>query len=748
VLSKALARGFDEGRLRSLLTVFFLALAIPTGVLIWQAYSQLKWEAFHQYRGMAEELTRRINANLVDAIETSEARSFADYSFLVVSGDPSANFLQQSALSAYPVPKAVPGLLGYFQVGSNGEFSTPILPERSSPAEQYGISNAEYKQRRALASDLHAVLSNNKLVEHRVAAADIATPPVATVREAVAGAATPKQARSGGVSPPGRLATNKTSPQDTGKSEDQLSATETTFADFTDEQEAISSSSQTPTSQQAFDKLKEPRPSAYFESAESDDRDVAFTAVQESRERDYSLGRVADLKLDSAYQKKSADLELAQQEQKNAPAPSQNAARLTRREQTSQAEHASKVARKREDHPVDGEDLRISTFESEIDPLEFSLLDSGHFVLFRSVWREGERFIQGMLLAQRGFIDGAIDIPFQNAALSAMSVLIVAYQDDVLSTASGGQNASYTSKSGELDGALLYRDRLAAPFGSLEVIYTIKQLPPGPGARILAWVSLVLGLVLTSGFYGLYRMSLRQIRFARQQQNFVSAVSHELKTPLTSIRMYGEMLKEGWAGEEKKQQYYEFIYDESERLTRLISNVLQLANISHNEPQLEMKPIVVAEIMAGIESKISTQVQRAQFELAFLRDRESDSAVVNIDSDRFTQIIINLVDNAIKFSRGADQKRIEIGARLTRDERVVFSVRDFGPGIAKSQMRKIFDMFYRSESELTRETVGTGIGLAIVHQLCAAMGAGVDVLNRDPGAEFQVSVPVSRRQAV
>ena len=99
-MNKALARGFDEGRLRLLLSVFFLALAIPTGVLIWQAYSQLKWEAFHQYRGMAEELTRRINADLLDVIETAEARSFADYSFLVVSGDPSANFLQPSVRSA------------------------------------------------------------------------------------------------------------------------------------------------------------------------------------------------------------------------------------------------------------------------------------------------------------------------------------------------------------------------------------------------------------------------------------------------------------------------------------------------------------------------------------------------------------------------------------------------------------------------------------------------------------------------
>lgn len=88
MLPKTLIKGFDKDRLKILLTVFFLALAIPTAVLIWQAYSQLKWEAFHQYRGMAEELTKRMDASLVDRINTAEARSFADYTFLIVTRRP------------------------------------------------------------------------------------------------------------------------------------------------------------------------------------------------------------------------------------------------------------------------------------------------------------------------------------------------------------------------------------------------------------------------------------------------------------------------------------------------------------------------------------------------------------------------------------------------------------------------------------------------------------------------------------
>ncbi len=112
---------------------------------------------------------------------------------------------------------------------------------------------------------------------------------------------------------------------------------------------------------------------------------------------------------------------------------------------------------------------------------------------------------------------------------------------------------------------------------------------------------------------------------------------------------------------------------------------------------------------------------------------------MNIDTDCFAQIIINLVDNAIKFSEHADNKTIEISSNLTSDNQVRFSVRDFGPGIAKDQMKKIFQLFYRPESGLTRETVGTGIGLAIVHQLSVAMDGTVDIINREPGAEFIVT---------
>ena len=115
--------------------------------------------------------------------------------------------------------------------------------------------------------------------------------------------------------------------------------------------------------------------------------------------------------------------------------------------------------------------------------------------------------------------------------------------------------------------------------------------------------------------------------------------------------------------------------------------------------------------------------------------------MISVDGDAFTQIIINLVDNALKFSAATDSKVIAISCHRRRDGAVLFGVRDYGPGVPRDQMRKIFRLFYRSENELTRETVGTGIGLALVQQLARAMRGQVDVVNREPGAEFLVSFP-------
>jgi signal transduction histidine kinase len=376
---------------------------------------------------------------------------------------------------------------------------------------------------------------------------------------------------------------------------------------------------------------------------------------------------------------------------------------------------------------------RVGIFESVIDPFEFSRLESGHFVLFRRVWNEGGRSIQGLVVDADAFLGAQLLAPFRASTLAPATTLAVSWR---------GTEIARAAAQGPLDNPL-HQARLAAPFGDLQLEFALNRLEPGPGAMLTRWTGVVLLAVLLLGFLALYRLGVSQLRLARQQQDFVAAVSHELKTPLTSIRMYGELLREGWVPEEKRREYYAYIHDESERLSRLIGNVLQLARMERQELALELRPVPVGELFDLLRSRLTAQVERAGFTARFERDPALDGRLVEVDNDALLQIFINLVDNALKFSARAEHRAVEVAARAEGDGTVVFSVRDYGPGVPRAHMRRIFELFYRGSDALAGETVGTGIGLALVRQLAVAMGGSVAVVNRAPGAEFLVHLPTS-----
>ncbi len=667
--------------LRLILGLYFLALAIPTTILIYQALSQMKWEAFRHHQVMAEELSTRIDKRLNQLITEEEKRSFADYSFLNIAGDIDNNILQRSPLSAYPVKANLPGVLGYFQVDNQSEFSTPLLPALS-PEQSFGISADEQAQRLALQQQLQQILSHNQLVKQAKKGRQPARK---------------KETMALGVAAPAA---------------DMMAAPEPVLSATIAEEEVDDDAAQA-----AFDSLEK--------------RDDSRQRKQKPAQ---SLGRVDELKLKYQFEQQARSTPVESSKQNLL-----DEKRVVRKEQTILPEPlVAETIASNEPHAI-----RITTFESELDPFSFSLLDSGHFVLFRKVWRNGARYTQGLLLDQQVFVQGVIESSFKETTLSEMSNLVVAYQSEVLSVIGGHSNRYLYSSAAELQGELLYQTRLSVPLAELELIYSINHLPAGPGATVVAWVAFILATVLLGGCLLFYRLGKKQLALAQQQQDFVSAVSHELKTPLTSIRMYGEMLREGWADENKKRQYYNYIYDESERLTRLINNVLQLARMNRNDIRIDLKLVSINEIMDTIRSKLSSQLEHSGFEFKLINDCQSADNKLMIDLDLFTQIIINLVDNAIKFSKNASAKCIEVRCFESSGQSISFSVRDYGPGIAKDQMKKIFQLFYRAENELTRQTVGTGIGLALVQQLARHMNAKVDVINRQPGAEFSIEFKLS-----
>jgi signal transduction histidine kinase len=381
----------------------------------------------------------------------------------------------------------------------------------------------------------------------------------------------------------------------------------------------------------------------------------------------------------------------------------------------------------------------VSTFAGDLEPLRFGLLETGHFVLFRNAWRDGERFVQGLLIDRASFIDETLERVLAGSGLAAGTVTTVSTSGRPVASLSAGG----TVGNGRVDGSALYETRLSPPLAEIEMEFASGVLGQGPGFSLLVWTSLTLFGVLVGGFVAMYRFGVQQMRLAQQQQNFVSAVSHELKTPLTSIRMYGEMLKSGWADDARKQVYYDYIFDEGERLSRLIDNVLQLARLNNGGPALAIEPIAVGELLDVLRSRLSSQAERAGFSLELRAEPDVADTVISADVDALIQVFINLVDNAIKFSADAATKEIQIGARRRDRASVVFAVRDFGPGIPPPEMKRLFELFYRPDNELTRTTAGTGIGLALVRQLITAMAGRVDVKNQDPGAEFRIVLPTA-----
>jgi len=470
-----------QRRLILLLVLFFVALALPTSILVYQAYGQLKWEAFYQHQQLARELTLRIDGRFRDLIEREENRPISDYEFLNVAGDEGAAFLQRSPLSNFPLEIEVPGLLGYFQVDAAGQLRTPIVPEAN--ALSYGISATELLKRELQEGRIRGILDQNRLVGK----SDVTTTPSAVGEIIAEEEAAQEQTDSPGMA-------------------SQLFSSSSSIV--RDDRETQG--------QAGFDEL-------------------ATRKMNVPAESGAPVDQVRDLKLEDSYQVAAA-VEL---EPQRLEAKKQTAAKRSRKEkvilpQTVFADVQSLAKSSREDDDtvaaesvLNQQAIRIQTFESEVEAMEFALLDSGHFVLFRRVWHQDERYVQGILIDQADFIEKLIAPAFRESSLSSMSKLIVAYQGSILKNYAAEYSRQYHPGTEQEANELLYQSRLIAPFSDIELIYTLARLPVGAGGQVIIWSALVLAIVLVGGCLMLLRLGQRQLALARQQQDFVSAVSHD-----------------------------------------------------------------------------------------------------------------------------------------------------------------------------------------------------------------------------
>jgi signal transduction histidine kinase len=290
-------------------------------------------------------------------------------------------------------------------------------------------------------------------------------------------------------------------------------------------------------------------------------------------------------------------------------------------------------------------------------------------------------------------------------------------------------------------------DWLGESFPGLRVAYA-APVPDDTSRTAGPWfywtIVLLVVTVTISGGYFLWRDVHRELRIAALRSQFVSSVSHELKTPLTAIRMFAETLLMGRARDgEIAAEYLETIVNESERLTRLLNNVLEFSKLERGTSRFHMAPHAIADVVQRTVRAMSYPLAQQGFTLSV--NVEDGLPPVPMDPDALEQALLNLLTNAMKYSGAARTIGLAVGSR---EGRLIIDVTDHGLGIAAEDHGRVFEKFYRAATPENRHIPGTGLGLTLVEHIARAHG-GVVTLESAPGegSRFSLVLPITQAQA-
>ena len=283
------------------------------------------------------------------------------------------------------------------------------------------------------------------------------------------------------------------------------------------------------------------------------------------------------------------------------------------------------------------------------------------------------------------------------------------------------------------------------PRWKLELGYkntTIESLARSNFQKSLT-LTLMLVALLVTGIILTLRATAREMRLAQSKSTFVSNVSHELKTPLALIRLFAETLELGRVkNDEKAHEYYRIINNESRRLTQLINNILDFSKIEAGRKEYDFVPANVGDVVEEVIKSYEYQITNAGFELGV--DIQRDLPLVTIDRDAISQAVLNLLNNAVKYSD--ETKKIEISVR-TQENNLAITVTDHGIGIPRSEHKKIFEKFYRVSTGLVHDTKGSGLGLSLVKHIVEAHRGQIDVDSTPgKGSQFTILIPIAKDQ--
>lgn len=223
--------------------------------------------------------------------------------------------------------------------------------------------------------------------------------------------------------------------------------------------------------------------------------------------------------------------------------------------------------------------------------------------------------------------------------------------------------------------------------------------------------------------------------------DYISNATHELKTPLTSIKGFVETLKDGAIDDkEVSHKFLGIIEQECERLSNLISDILQLSEIQNTEEETNTEPCHMQDIVAEVGVFLKKQAQARDIKL--IKNIDENIPVVMLNKNRIKQMIINIVDNAIKYTHAGGKVEMKCYAK---DNQVVLSVKDDGIGIPKEALSRLFERFYRVDKGRSRSQGGTGLGLSIVKNIVDLYNGTIEVFSEvGKGTEFVIKLPIKR----
>lgn len=265
-------------------------------------------------------------------------------------------------------------------------------------------------------------------------------------------------------------------------------------------------------------------------------------------------------------------------------------------------------------------------------------------------------------------------------------------------------------------------------------------LPEGytnPGLRLsllVVWSGLLLAAAASA-------FLLRGVlALSERRADFVSAVTHELRTPLTTFRMYSEMLAGGMVPNEKRADYATTLVAEADRLTYLVDNVLQYARLERGVAGSAVEQLTIGELLDRFSSRLGTRAKTVGLKLIIDAGAEVQQQSVHTVAANVEQILFNLVDNACKYARPSSRQQIDLAAKVV-DDKVIFSVQDYGPGVDSKEQQSLFKPFHKSATEQADASSGVGLGLALCQRMAESLGGTVACAKSDKGARFEFEFP-------